>query len=186
MYLQIILLLGAYLLGSTNFAIILCKIFLHKDPRNLGSHNPGSTNVLRIGNKYIAAGVLICDILKGIIPVFIAKTYGLSLFLQSLVLLFAVIGHMWPIFFAFKGGKGVATTIGGVLVLSPLLAMIMIITWGITFKIYKISALSAIISAILTPIYAYFLLPIYSLECIIFISLLVLYKHRINMQQLWK
>jgi len=108
-------LIGSYLLGSISSAIIICKICNLPDPRTKGSGNPGATNVLRIGGKKLAAFVLIFDGLKGAIPVMLAHYFGLNLFELTIILLSAFLGHVFPIYYGFKGGKGVATYLGGLI-----------------------------------------------------------------------
>lgn len=115
-------LLGAYLIGSLSSAVILCKIAGLPDPRTQGSGNPGATNVLRMGSKKLAALVLLIDVLKGVIPVLIGRMLGFDINILTLIAFFAFLGHLYPIFFQFKGGKGVATALGAFLALSPALA----------------------------------------------------------------
>ena len=108
-------LIASYLLGSVSSAIIICRILGLPDPRTEGSKNPGATNVLRIGGKKVAAFVLIFDGLKGAMPVLLAHYFGLSLFELTIILLSAFLGHVFPIYYGFKGGKGVATYLGGLI-----------------------------------------------------------------------
>ncbi len=112
MTMNLLLIAAGYLLGSLSSAIIICRLLGLPDPRGQGSGNPGATNVLRIGGKKAAAATLIGDMLKGLIPVLIAKLLGASLAIQALVAIAAFLGHLYPLFFGFKGGKGVATALG--------------------------------------------------------------------------
>jgi len=116
--LPITMLIGAYLIGSLNSAIVLCKLAGLPDPRSQGSGNPGATNVLRFGGKKLAATVLIIDVLKGVFPVLIASFLGLETVWLTATAFAAFLGHLYPLFFQFKGGKGVATALGGFLALS--------------------------------------------------------------------
>ena len=144
---------AAYFLGSISSAIIVCRAMGLPDPRGQGSGNPGATNVMRIGGKKAAAITLAGDMLKGLIPVLAAKTLGVPVLLLSLVGVAAFLGHLYPVFFGFKGGKGVATSFGVLLGYSWLLGAVVATTWFIVYKISKISALSALVAAVLTPLY---------------------------------
>jgi glycerol-3-phosphate acyltransferase PlsY len=175
----------AYLLGSVSSAIIVCKLFNLPDPRLTGSKNPGATNVLRIGGKSKAAIVLLGDVLKGVIPVLIAKLLLLSPFLVGLVGLFAVIGHIFPVFYQFKGGKGVATALGVYVAFSPLLGLLCVISWYIIFKLYRYSSLSSLVTVALTPIYTAFLFPgTLAWLPMLLIGLLVVFQHHANIGRL--
>ncbi|MDP7360570.1 MAG: glycerol-3-phosphate acyltransferase, partial [Pseudomonadales bacterium] len=114
---------GAYLLGSLSSAIMVCKLAGLPDPRSAGSNNPGATNVLRLGGKGAAAATLAGDVIKGVLPVVLAQALGADLLMQITVLLLAFLGHLFPLFFRFQGGKGVATAFGGFIAFSPLLAL---------------------------------------------------------------
>ena len=122
-------LLGAYLIGSLSSAVMLCKVSGLPDPRTQGSGNPGATNVLRMGSKKLAALVLLIDVLKGVIPVLIGRMLGFDIDILALIAFFAFLGHLYPVFFQFKGGKGVATALGAFLALSPALAGAALLTW---------------------------------------------------------
>jgi len=182
---QILLLITAYLLGSISSAIIVCKLAGLPDPRTSGSNNPGATNVLRIGGKYAAAGVLLGDAAKGFIPVLIARFLNLDEMTQALVLLSAVIGHLYPIFFKFQGGKGVATTLGGLFAFSWILATLWSATWLIVALIFRYSSLSALVATILLPFFAWFVLHNSAVTMILIVlAILVIYRHRSNIQKL--
>ncbi|MDX1573780.1 MAG: glycerol-3-phosphate 1-O-acyltransferase PlsY [Methylophaga sp.] len=183
--LALALLLSAYLIGSLSSAVVLCKVAGLPDPRTQGSGNPGATNVLRFGGKKLAATVLIIDVLKGVIPVVIGRLLALDQVLLSAVALLAFLGHLYPVFFQFKGGKGVATALGAFLALSPLLALAGLLTWLVVFLISRISSLSAICAALMTPVYSLWLIDSMAARWLILtISLLLLWRHRTNIQRL--
>ena len=180
-----LVLLGAYLIGSLSSAIVLCKLAGLPDPRDEGSGNPGATNVLRIGGKKLAATVLIIDVLKGVIPVLIAKTLGLSAVWVAATAFFAFIGHLYPLFFQFKGGKGVATALGAFLALSPLLALAAITSWGVIFLVTRISSLSALVAAAMTPVYSLWFVENHAVRWIILVmALLLIARHHSNIKRL--
>lgn len=181
----IVLLIGAYLIGSLSSAIILCKIAGLPDPRTEGSGNPGATNVLRIAGKKLAVTVLILDVVKGIIPVVIAKFLGLDISWVAAIAFAAFLGHLYPIFFQFKGGKGVATALGGFLALSLPLAGAILLSWLVVFAVSRISSLSAIIAAALGPVYSLWLIDSVNARWIILVmAVMLLYRHRGNIQRL--
>lgn len=173
-----------YLFGSVSSAIITCKLMRLPDPRAEGSRNPGATNVLRIGGKKAAIATLLGDVLKGVIPVLLAKYLGSTIEVQSAVALAAVFGHMYPIFFGFVGGKGVATALGAVVALDPLLGGLIIGTWMLVAFITRYSSLASLIAAILTTAYGYGLLPTNAVGPLAAITLLIIYRHRENIQRL--
>ena len=144
-----------YLIGSIPFAIISSKIFKLPDPRSFGSQNPGATNVLRSGNKYAAFLTLIGDGLKGFIPVFFLMETNIQPQLIYLLSFFLLIGHVFPITLNFKGGKGVATSIGILLSVNIIAAVLLIITWLSVYYIFKISGLSALIGFLLLPLFMF-------------------------------
>lgn len=183
--LALLLMVGAYLVGSLSSAVVLCKLAGLPDPRTQGSGNPGATNVLRFGGKKLAITVLIIDVLKGVIPVLIGRLAGLELALLALIALFAFLGHLYPIFFQFKGGKGVATALGAFSALSPLLALAALVTWLLVFVISKISSLSAIIAAIAAPIFSLWLLDsAFARGMVLLITVLLLMRHASNIRRL--
>ncbi len=183
--LALAVLLGAYLIGSLSSAVVLCKVAGLPDPRTQGSGNPGATNVLRFGGKKLAATVLIIDVLKGVIPVLIGRLLGLDQVLLAAIALLAFLGHLYPVFFQFKGGKGVATALGAFLALSPLLALAGLMTWLVVFLISRISSLSAICAALLVPVYSLWLIDsVMARWLILTISLLLVWRHRSNIQRL--
>lgn len=183
--LPLIVFVGAYLIGSLSSAIILCKLAGLPDPRSQGSGNPGATNVLRIGGKKLAATVLIIDVVKGILPVVIARLLDLDTTWLAATAFAAFLGHLYPVFFDFKGGKGVATALGGFLALSPPLAGSILLTWLVVFVISRISSLSAIIAAALAPFYSLWLIDSINARWIILVmAAMLLFRHRSNIQRL--
>ncbi|MEC9412324.1 MAG: glycerol-3-phosphate 1-O-acyltransferase PlsY [Pseudomonadota bacterium] len=183
--LPVILLVVAYLFGSLSSAIILCKLAGLPDPRTQGSGNPGATNVLRFGGKKLAATVLLFDVLKGVIPVAIAHAIGLDMVWVAATAFAAFLGHLFPIFFEFKGGKGVATALGGFIALSPLLAAAGLVTWLVVFAVTRISSLSALVAAALTPVYSLWLIDSVNARWIILLTaLLLIARHHGNIRRL--
>lgn len=183
--LPLIVFVGAYLIGSLSSAIILCKLAGLPDPRSQGSGNPGATNVLRIGGKKLAATVLIIDVVKGILPVVIARLLDLDTTWLAATAFAAFLGHLYPVFFDFKGGKGVATALGGFLALSLPLAGSILLTWLVVFVISRISSLSAIIAAALAPFYSLWLIDSINARWIILVmAAMLLFRHRSNIQRL--
>lgn len=175
----------AYLIGSVSSAIIVCKLMNLGDPRENGSGNPGATNVLRIGGKKAAGITLFGDAMKGLIPVLLANTFGLNSLMLSMVVFAAFLGHLYPIFFAFKGGKGVATSFGITLGVFWVLGLVVSGTWLIVYKLSKISSLAALVAAILTPFYVWFIMgDIYLTTTFVLISAILLWRHKSNIQRL--
>ena len=183
--LDITLVVFAYLLGSMSAAIITCKLMGLPDPRSEGSRNPGATNVLRFGGKKAAAITLLGDMLKGLIPVAIARLSGADDPLLAAVALAAFLGHLYPVFFAFHGGKGVATAMGVLLGLSWPVALAVLATWLVMAKLFKISSLSALTASLLAPIYMWTLeaSPAF-FSMTLALSLLLVWRHRSNIQRL--
>ncbi len=174
----IIVFIGSYLSGSLPFGLILTKIFLNKDLRKIGSKNIGATNVLRTGNKTIAALTLFLDILKGIIPLLITKEYFTDLiYLSSLA---AFLGHIFPVWLRFKGGKGVATYLGIIFILSFNLGVIFCVSWILISIASKYSSLSSILSTMIVFIVSFFNNN-FELTSYLFITfIIILYTHRQN------
>jgi acyl phosphate:glycerol-3-phosphate acyltransferase len=155
------------------------------DPREQGSGNPGATNVMRFGGKKAAGITLLGDFLKGFIPVYLAHSLAMPFMVQSLIGVAAFLGHLYPVFFGFKGGKGVATSLGVLLGFSWMLGVAVIGTWLTVYKLGKISSLSALIASALSPVYAWFILgdtTIVSAAGIM--TLFLLYRHKSNIQRL--
>ncbi len=176
----------SYLIGSISTAIIICKIFNLPDPRTQGSNNPGATNILRIGGKKAAVITLIGDGLKGIIPVLIAQYLALDTFNITWIIFAAFLGHVYPIFFNFKGGKGVATFLGALLALSYPTGLSFIITWIFVAKVLKISSLSALVATAFTPVYFYLITNnLIATYVIISICIWIFYTHKSNIKRLF-
>ena len=176
---------AAYLIGSISSAIIICRLMGLPDPREQGSGNPGATNVMRIGGKKAAAITLLGDLLKGLIPVYSVNLLGMPVELMALTGLAAFIGHLYPVFFKFEGGKGVATSIGVLLGFSWLLGFAFMGTWILIYKIGKISSLSALCASILSPVYAWFIVGNVSIVAAsVIMMVLLLWRHKSNIQRL--
>lgn len=176
----------AYLFGSISSAILVCKMMGLPDPRTYGSGNPGATNVLRQGGKKAAILTLAGDTLKGVIPVLLAKWYGFNPAELSLITLGAFLGHLYPIFFKFQGGKGVATAWGCFIALAWPVGVALILTWLITSIIFRYSSLSSLICAILGPVYmAYFTNWNYTVMALV-VSFLLILRHKKNIHNLFQ
>lgn len=176
----------AYLFGSISSAIVVCRVMRLPDPRTQGSRNPGATNVLRIGGKKAAAITLLGDALKGFIPVLAAKLYGLDSADLAWVMLAAFLGHLYPVFFRFEGGKGVATLIGCLLALSLPVAACWIATWGLIAALFRYSSLASLTASLLTPLYiAYFTSDTALVVSAAVMTALLIYRHRGNIVKLW-
>lgn len=180
----IIFVVIAYLCGSLSSAIIVCKLLGLPDPRIEGSGNPGTANVLRIAGKKAAALVLLGDALKGFIPVVVARIFNVDGLALGLVAIAAVIGHIYPIFFKFKGGKGVATFLGTTFALSPIVGIAFILTWLIVAFLSRYASLASLISSILSIIYILIFSKFAYLIPILAIIALIIWKHRGNIQRL--
>ncbi len=176
---------AAYLLGSLSFAVIVSKLMRLPDPRSFGSGNPGATNVLRTGRKSAAALTLLGDALKGWIAVVGARALGAD---DSTVLLAALavfIGHLFPVFFRFRGGKGVATALGVLIGLNPWLGLACLITWIAMAMLFRISSLSALVTAALAPAYATLLMGWGDTAvAVLALALLLIYRHKSNLIKL--
>ncbi|OOF39234.1 acyl-phosphate--glycerol-3-phosphate O-acyltransferase [Rodentibacter rarus] len=181
----ILYMIFAYLLGSVSSAILICKMAGLPDPRQHGSHNPGATNVLRIGGRWAALGVLIFDILKGMGPVWAGYYLGLTQFELGMVALGACLGHIFPIFFQFRGGKGVATAFGAIAPISWAVAGTTFSIWLILFLASGYSSLSAVITALLAPFYVWWFKPEFTFP-VALVSCLLVYRHHDNIQRLWR
>ncbi|MCL6081458.1 glycerol-3-phosphate 1-O-acyltransferase PlsY [Neisseria meningitidis] len=179
----------SYLIGSLSFAVIVSKYYGMDDPRTYGSGNPGATNVLRSGKKKAAALTLLGDAAKGLVAVLLARVLqeplGLSDSAIAAVALAALVGHMWPVFFGFKGGKGVATALGVLLALSPATALVCALVWLVMAFGFKVSSLAALTATIATPLAALFFMPHTSwIFATLAIAILVLLRHKSNIVKL--
>jgi glycerol-3-phosphate acyltransferase PlsY len=185
----------AYLLGSLSFAVIVSKLMGMDDPRSYGSGNPGATNVLRSGNKGAALATLLLDGLKGWLPVFVVQHWGgawdMGPTTAALAGLAAFLGHLYPVFFGFKGGKGVATALGVLFGFDWLLGLATAATWIIIAFFFRFSSLASIVAALFAP--AYYLLggnitwPLAGgvFFTLLAMSLLLIWRHRENIRRLW-
>ncbi|MCV2354393.1 glycerol-3-phosphate 1-O-acyltransferase PlsY [Paucibacter sp. B2R-40] len=180
-----------YLIGSLSFAVIISRLMGLSDPRSYGSGNPGATNVLRSGNKVAAVLTLLFDALKGYVAVLLVMIFGARFGLgegtAALVGLTAFLGHLWPVFFRFKGGKGVATAAGVIMALNPLLGLATLATWAIIAYFSRYSSLAALVSAAFAPIYQMMIWgsgPIVGV--LIVIGLLLVWRHAENIKKLLK
>ena len=174
-----------YLAGSISTAILVCRALGLPDPREEGSHNPGATNVLRFGGKKAAAITLAGDLFKGLLPVLLARLAGLDDTGLALTALAAFLGHLYPVFFGFAGGKGVATAFGALLGLSWPVALAALATWLLMAWIVRVSSLSALTAAVLTPLFAWGLsLPGAMLAVVLMMMGLLVWRHRSNIHHL--
>ena len=187
MLVDLLLIIIAYLLGSLSAAVLVCNLLGLSDPRSGGSGNPGTTNVMRLHGKKAAFLTLSGDILKGIIPVLLAKVISNSEIIIALSGLAAFLGHIFPIYFRFKGGKGVATLIGILFATHWLLGAAYVLTWVLTAYIFRYSSLAALTAAILTPLYAYFSgQETQYIISLIIIMIILLWRHKPNIINLIK
>ena len=177
---------SAYLLGSIAFGIVVSRLFGLPDPRTVGSGNPGATNVLRSGKKLAAALTLLGDVVKGWLPVWLAMQSDMLMWVVAYVSLAVFIGHLYPIFYKLQGGKGVATALGVMFALSPLLALAALVTWIVVFAVSRYSSLAAIVAASLAPVYAWYFLSAYTdyLITVLVMSVLLVWRHRSNLKKL--
>jgi glycerol-3-phosphate acyltransferase PlsY len=176
---------AAYLLGSLSFAVIVTKLMGQPDPRTYGSKNPGATNVLRSGNKAAAILTLVLDAAKGFAAVWLAKHFNLSDGVIAGVALAVFIGHLWPVFFKFAGGKGVATAAGVLLALNLWLGLLTLATWIVIAVFFRYSSLAALVAAVYAPFH-YLINEGGDVICVaIFaMSLLLIYRHSGNIAKL--
>ena len=181
------LVVAAYLMGSLSTAIIVCRVMGLPDPRTEGSQNPGATNVLRFGGKKAAAITLAGDAVKGLLPVLIGQGLQLPLEQLGVIGFAAFLGHLYPVFFSFKGGKGVATAFGAILGISWMVGLAVLATWLVMAKLFKISSLSALTAAALAPLYFWFFKDnIELLITSILMSAMLIFRHRSNIKKLLK
>lgn len=186
---SILTVLVAYLIGSLSFAVIFSRVFGMVDPRSYGSGNPGATNVLRSGRKGVAALTLLGDALKGVVAVLLAHwataAWGLPDYLPALAGLAVLLGHIWPVFFGFQGGKGVATALGLLLALNPWLGLACAASWLLVFALTRVSSLSALVAAGLAPAYAWLLEGnAVATAAIAGLAMLIFWRHKANIARL--
>lgn len=185
MIMSTVLIAVAYLLGSISTAIITCRLMGLPDPRSGGSGNPGATNVLRLGGKKAAAITLLGDVLKGLIPVLLARALDAGEMTLAWVAVAAFLGHLYPIFFQFQGGKGVATAAGAIIGLAPLVALLCLATWLVVAWLARISSLAALTAAALSPVYAWVLgAPGAHVATLALVATLLVWRHRANIRRI--
>ena len=185
----VLAILAAYLIGSLSFAVIVSRLMGLADPRSYGSKNPGATNVLRSGNKAAALLTLAFDALKGFVPVWLVLAFGprfsLGEWSVAGVGLAAFLGHLWPIFFRFQGGKGVATAAGVLMALVPGLGLATLASWAIMAAFFRYASLASIVAAVFAPFYQLLIWGVSpALVCIVPMSLLLVWRHEGNIRKL--
>jgi len=177
--------IGAYLLGSISSAILVAKIMGLPDPRNSGSGNPGATNILRIGSKTAAAITLLGDLLKGVVAIVVTRAITDDPLVFALVAVAVFLGHLYPVFFGFKGGKGVATALGVYLALAPWLGLALVVTWLLMAATTKYSSAAALVAAALSPVYVWFWLDNTAMFLAsITMAALLIWRHQANIKRL--
>ncbi|MGB6976613.1 MAG: glycerol-3-phosphate 1-O-acyltransferase PlsY, partial [Gammaproteobacteria bacterium] len=180
----ILCLIIAYLFGSISSAVIVSRLLGLPDPRTQGSGNPGATNVLRLAGRYPALLVFIGDMLKGLLPVLLARLFGLHGGMLAIVPLAALLGHIYPVFFQFKGGKGVATAFGALIGLSLPVGLCVGITWLLVAFFSRYSSLAALIAAVLMPIYMLLFADFSYFIPSVLMCVLLVWRHQENIQRL--
>ena len=185
----VLVVVAAYLIGSISFAVVVSRVMGLADPRSYGSGNPGATNVLRTGNKAAAVLTLLGDALKGALAVLVAKALAPQLGFGSgtiaLVALAAFVGHLYPVFHGFRGGKGVATAAGVLLALNLILGLGTLLTWVLIAWFFRYSSLAALISAVFAPLWYLFLFrPDPIAVAVTLMSLLLIWRHAANIRKL--
>ena len=181
----IVWIVAAYLIGSISFGIIFSKLFGLPDPRTVGSGNIGATNIARSGKKLPAILTLLGDALKGWLPVWLALQSGMLMWVVAAIGLAVFFGHLYPIYHKFKGGKGVATALGVMLAVSPMLGLACLLTWALVFAISRLSSLSAIVAAALSPVFAWLLLPYKNYVLMVLVmAVMMVWRHKSNIQKL--
>ena len=182
---DIVFIVGAYLIGSIATAILVGRAMGLGDPRQSGSGNPGATNILRIGGKKAAALTLCGDLIKGVIPIVIARWLGAEGWILAAVALATFLGHLYPVYFGFRGGKGVATAMGTLLALMPLLGLSVLGVWIVVFAVMRVSSLAALLAATSSIPLVFALSASSSLHALIIVLvILILWRHRSNIQRL--
>lgn len=175
----------AYLLGSVSSAVVIARLMGLPDPRETGSRNPGATNILRYGGKSAAILTLAGDILKGVIAVLVAQALTADAMIVTLTGFAAFIGHLFPVFFGFRGGKGVATALGVWLALNPWVGLALIATWVLVAAVFRYSSLSALMASLTAPLYVAWLSPSAPyLATMIVMSAILIFRHRSNIRNL--
>lgn len=176
--------LFSYVIGSLSSAIIVCRLTGLPDPRTSGSKNPGATNVLRFGSKKAAIATLLGDVIKGVIPVLLAIQVDPTPQFVGPVMVSVFLGHLYPVFFGFKGGKGVATVVGTLLALYWVVGLLTVCTWGLIVFCFRFSSLGALVAALLAPLYTFWLMNIQFAIPVFIMSVFLFWRHRANIQRL--
>lgn len=175
----------AYLFGSVSSAIVVARFLGLPDPRTVGSRNPGATNILRYGGKRAAAATLLGDVLKGVLPVLLARALTDEIWVLAATAFAAFLGHLYPVFFGFHGGKGVATALGVWLALDPWVALALAATWLVTAAVFRYSSLAALAASALAPLYVAWLLPGAAFFVLALVmSALLFLRHKDNIRRL--
>lgn len=184
-FLPYLLVAAAYFVGSASAAIITCKLMGKEDPRSVGSKNPGATNVMRFAGKKAAFFTLLGDLLKGLIPIAVGHALDLSWGWLVLIGIAAFLGHLYPIYYGFKGGKGVATALGIYFGLNPLVGALIGITWLVSALLFNMSSLSALIACLLAPLYYFWVTGSIDLFLgLVFIAVFIYWSHRANIMKI--
>ena len=173
----------AYLFGSLSSAVVISQLFGLPDPRTAGSKNPGATNVYRLGGRIPALLVLVMDILKGTIPVYGSYFLGIEPIMLGIIAIFACLGHIFPLYFGFKGGKAVATAFGAMLPIGLDLAGLLILSWVVVVFLTGYSSLGALIAVSLAPLFTFLIKPLYTVP-VAMLSLLIILRHKDNIARL--
>lgn len=181
--LTILMIAIAYLFGSLSSAVVVSRAFSLPDPRTAGSKNPGATNVYRLGGRIPALLVLVMDILKGTIPVYSSYFLGIEPVLLGVIAIAACLGHIFPLYFGFEGGKAVATAFGAMLPIGLDLAGLLIISWVIVVFFTGYSSLGALTAVALAPLFTFLIKPLYTLP-VAMLSLLIIVRHKDNIRRL--
>ena len=181
--LVILMICIAYLIGSVSSAVMVCRIYSLPDPRTAGSKNPGATNVFRLGGRVPALLVLLSDILKGTVPVYSSYWLGIEPIALGLIGIAACLGHIFPLYFGFKGGKAVATAFGVLLPLGLELAGLLIVTWLVVVFIFGYASLAAIVAVTVAPLFTWFIKPEYTIP-VMMLSMLIIIRHKDNITRL--
>jgi len=175
----------AYLLGSLSSAVVISRAFNLPDPRTAGSKNPGATNVYRLGGRIPALLVLVMDILKGTVPVYASYFFNIEPVWLGLIAIAACLGHIYPLYFGFKGGKAVATAFGAMLPIGLDLAGLLILSWIVVVFLTGYSSLGALIAVSLAPLFTWLIKPLYTVP-VAMLSLLIIVRHKENIVRLVK
>lgn len=182
---ELLFVLGAYLLGSVSFGIVVSRAMGLPDPSTYGSGNPGATNVLRTGKKSAALLTLMGDAAKGWLAVWLALHFGLSPLWVAVVGAAVFLGHLYPVYYQFKGGKGVATALGVLLALSPWLGLAVMLVWVLVFAVWRYSSLAALVAAALAPLYAFWQFGAEPRAwLVVLMAALLIWRHKSNIKKL--